>query len=120
VTLSRKDFFRQGLFSLGETLLKVGGGVGEVQDSLFSPAVGAGPEKEPVPDVNMVARVDNQHCLAKNCGCFTCVERCDARAIMVVMGEGIRIDEVLCSGCGACEYLCPVVPKAVTMVPRGR
>jgi len=44
------------------------------------------------------------------------VERCDTQAISVVMGEGIRIDEACCTGCGTCEYVCPVTPKAVTIV----
>ena len=114
MTLSRKDFFRQGFFSLGETLLKVSGTVREVQESLNFPAH----DVEPIPDKDTVARVDNQHCLAKNCGCFSCAEHCDTRAITVVMGEGIRIDETLCTGCGTCEYICPVTPKAVTTVPR--
>jgi len=54
-----------------------------------------------------------------NFGCFSCEERCDARAISLVMGAGVRIDETLCTGCGTCEYVCPVTPKAVRIVPRG-
>lgn len=117
MTLSRKEFFRQGLFSLGETLLKVGGTIREVRSSLDSPVIDAAPEQEPAPDGKRVVRVDNRLCLAKNCGCFSCLERCDARAISVVMGEGLRIDEKQCSGCGSCEYVCPVTPKALRMVP---
>jgi Pyruvate/2-oxoacid:ferredoxin oxidoreductase delta subunit len=115
MTLSRKDFFRQSFFSLGETLLKVGGTVQELQDSLCSPPVDVEPEREPVPDGDTVAGADNQYCLAKNCGCFSCVERCDDQAISVVMGEGISIDEARCTGCGTCEYVCPVTPKALHM-----
>lgn len=118
MTLSRKDFFRQSFFSLGETLLKVGGTVQEAQDSLSSASVDVEPEKEPVPDINLVAKADNQYCLAKNCGCFSCSERCEAQAILVVMGEGIRIIEDLCTGCGTCQYVCPVTPKAVRMQAR--
>jgi len=118
MTLSRKEFFRQGLYSLGESLLKVGETVRELRHPPGPGAVDADPESEPVPDADSVAGVDNRHCLARNCGCFSCVERCDAGAIGVVMGEGIRIDETLCSGCGTCEYVCPVTPKALRMVPR--
>jgi len=113
VTLSRKDFFRQSFFSLGDTLLKVGGTVQEVQDSRCSPPVDDEPDKEPLPDRNMVATADNQHCLAKNCGCYSCMERCEAGAIMLIPGTGIRINEELCAGCGICQYICPVTPKAI-------
>lgn len=118
MTLSRKDFFKQGFYSIGEVLLKVGGTVQETQDSLRSTPVDDEPKKEPVPDKNMVAKADNRHCLAKNCGCFSCSERCEAQAILVVMGEGIRVIEALCTGCGTCEYVCPVTPKAVRMQAR--
>ena len=119
MTLSRKEFFRQGFFSLGETLRKAGSGVRGVQESLLCLPIETEPDEIPVPDGNALARVDNQLCLARKCGCFSCVERCESLAITVVMGEGIRIDEQLCSGCGTCEYVCPMTPKAVTIVPRG-
>lgn len=118
MTLSRKDFFKQSFFSLGETLLKAGGSVQGVEDTLSSPPVDDEPESVPIPDINMVAKADNQYCLAKNCGCFSCSERCEAQAILVVMGEGIRVIEDLCTGCGTCHYVCPVTPKAVRMHPR--
>lgn len=116
MTLSRKEFFRQSFFSLGEALLKFGGNLQEGQNTPYVPPDDIEPKREPVPDRNMVARAVNQHCLAKNCGCFCCVERCNSQAIIVVMGEGIRIDEALCTGCGTCEYICPVTPKALRMV----
>lgn len=118
MTLSRKEFFRQGFFSLGEILLKVGGAVRAAQDSFNSAPADSGLEPEPVPDAATVASVDNQLCLARNCGCFSCADRCEPQAILVVMGEGIRIDQTLCSGCGMCEYVCPVTPKALRMIPR--
>jgi len=119
VTLSRKEFFRQGFLSLGETLLKAGASVrGAQQEPLLRLPLEAGQDKLPVPDGNALARVDNRLCLARNCGCFSCVERCESLAITVVMGEGIRVDEQLCSGCGTCEYVCPMTPKAVTIATR--
>lgn len=118
MTLSRKEFFRQGLFSLGETLLKVSGAVRETQQQNCIPANEFTAEREPVADGSKVARVDNRHCLAGYCGCFSCVDRCESAAISVVMGEGVRIDAALCSGCGTCEYVCPVTPKALQMVCR--
>jgi MinD superfamily P-loop ATPase len=115
VNISRKDFFRESLLSLGEAICKAG-------DVLKQPAVAERtiPEnKEFVPGEReeMKAVAHNEHCLAKSCGCFACEESCESHAIVVAMGEGIRIDASLCTGCGACEYVCPVTPKAVTMVP---
>lgn len=118
MTLSRKDFFKHGLFSLGETLLKVSGSILEAQDSLCSPPVDVEPVKEPVPDINTVATAYNQHCLAKNCGCYACMERCETDAIKLIPGVGLRINQQRCTGCGACEYVCPVTPKAVRMQAR--
>ena len=118
MTLSRKDFFRQSLFSLGDALLKTGSTVQEGQDSHCSALVDDEAENEPVPDSNQVATADNQHCLAKNCGCYACMERCEAGAIMLIPGTGIRINEELCTGCGICHYICPVTPKAVTRQAR--
>jgi len=115
VTLSRKDFFKQSFFSLGETLLKASETVRGTQDSLYPPSVDAASEKAPVPDENTVATADNQYCLAKNCGCYSCMERCEFDAIKLIPGVGIRINAYLCTGCGTCEYVCPVTPKAVRM-----
>ena len=66
----------------------------------------------------MVAAADNEHCLARGCGCFTCLERCEADAIRLLPGKGIQVDSALCTGCGNCEALCPVTPKAVRLRPR--
>lgn len=118
MTLSRKNFFKQGFFSLGETLLKAGKNVLGEQDSPDNVVAVFDQNKEPVPDENLIAVAANQYCLAKNCGCFSCVDRCEPGAIMLIPGTGIRIDEKLCTGCGTCHYLCPVTPKAVRMQPR--
>ena len=120
MTLSRKEFFRQGFLSLGETLLNAGASVRGVRESMLCLPSVTEPESIPLPDGNLLATVDNMLCLARSCGCFSCVERCESLAISIVMGEGIRIDEALCSGCGICEYVCPMTPKAMTIVARGR
>jgi ferredoxin len=116
MNISRKDFFKKSLFSMGEALLSA-------KDILSAPSAAEPPEQTyeefvPVPSEDLVAVADNQECLAKNSGCFSCVERCEQQAILVVMGEGIRIDEKLCNGCGTCEYICPVSPKAVKLKAR--
>ena len=116
MNITRKEFFRQALFSFGRTALAVTGTVRgnfpaatqAAQDATVVPATGPG----------MVAEACNGRCLAGNCGCFACVERCETQAIRMVPGEGIRVDKLLCNGCGSCEYLCPVTPKAVVLVPR--
>lgn len=108
MTLSRKEFFRQSLFSLGDTLLKATG-------VLQQPLQESDEEAAALPyrDQPMVAVPRNERCLARNCGCFSCVERCEVQAITIVMGEGIRIDRTLCTGCSNCLYVCPVTPKAI-------
>ena len=116
MSLTRKDFFRQGLFSLGKTALDIAETLKGDIALVPTPAAEDSAPQEPRPD--MVATAYNERCLARNCGCFSCVERCDPQAIMVVPGEGVRIDETLCTGCGTCEYVCPVLPKAVALAPR--
>jgi ferredoxin len=113
MSITRKEFLRQGFFSLGKTALDIAGTLrgGEVAEEPVIPDLE--PSGEPRPD--MVATPFNERCLARNCGCFACVERCEPQAIMVVPGEGIRIDESLCTGCGTCEYVCPVGPKAIAL-----
>lgn len=119
MTLSRKDFFRQSLFSLGETLLRAGGTVREAQESLLrAHAREEEAGQAPVTGKDMVARADNEHCLAKFGGCFSCLDHCEAQAITLVLREGIKIDEELCTGCGACHDVCPLAPRALAMVPR--
>ena len=115
MSISRKEFFRQGFFSLGKTALDI---AGTLKGGEAAEAAGI-PDTEPSgePRADMVASSFNERCLARNCGCFACVERCQAQAVMVVPGEGIRIDETLCTGCGTCEYVCPVSPKAVILKP---
>jgi|SRR6185369_17276627 len=116
MSITRKEFFRQGFISLGKTALDIAGtlrGDDVVEAAVIPDTV---PSGAPRPD--MTAIPFNERCLARNCGCFACVERCEPQAIMVVPGEGIRIDGALCTGCGTCEYVCPVNPKAVILQPR--
>lgn len=113
MTVSRKEFFQQGVFSLGGALLQVAGLCSAPLAAVADETANGPQAGEP-----RLAQAVNEYCLARNCGCFACVERCELQAITVVMGEGIRVDEQLCTGCGSCEYVCPVSPKAIRFVPR--
>ena len=114
MTLSRKEFFRKGFFALGDGLLKAAGVLPQEQAQPEHDLADAPPQG----DQPMLAVARNERCLAKNCGCFSCVERCEVQAITVVMGEGIRIDETRCTGCASCLYVCPVTPKAIGLKVR--
>jgi len=118
MSITRKEFLRQGLISLGKTALDIADtlkGRESVEAAVVPETV---PSGEPRPD--MVAASFNEHCLARWSGCFACIERCPSQAITVVPGTGIRIAEMLCTGCGTCEYVCPLVPKAVALACRDK
>ena len=119
MNISRKDFIKKSLFSLGEA---IGSVAGALKSSAGSETVVTEEheekEFEPVERDDRVAVANKDQCLGKECGCFLCEESCKAEAITVVLGEGVRIDEEMCSGCGACEYVCPMTPKGVTMEQR--
>lgn len=116
MNISRKDFFRKSLFSLGDALCSVSG----VMKSPSEPAMTVPDTADFVsaPHEDLAAFAFNNSCLAKNSGCFACMERCEPGAIKLIPGVGIRINQQLCNGCGACEYVCPVTPKAIRMQAR--
>jgi len=90
----------------------------------LKPVEGVEPEAQdeqefvPIERPGLLAVGDNGLCLARSCGCFACIERCESQAIHLVFGAGIRIDEACCTGCGACEHVCPVTPKAIRINAR--
>ncbi|MDY0383653.1 4Fe-4S dicluster domain-containing protein [Trichlorobacter sp.] len=109
MTLTRKDFFRQGFFSLGDVLLKKTGLTHQSAEQELE-------ELDALPDdCRRVATLLNERCLARGCGCFSCVERCEQGAISVSPGQGVRIDGSRCNGCGSCWQVCPVQPKAIRL-----
>ena len=113
MNISRKEFFKQSLYSLVEAACHV--------SAALKPAAIV----EPLPDEeqvfvpsdrdDLVAVACNDYCLAGRCGCFTCLERCEANAIHLVIGKGIEIDAAGCTGCGTCAYVCPVTSKGVSL-----
>jgi Pyruvate/2-oxoacid:ferredoxin oxidoreductase delta subunit len=103
MSLSRKEFLRRGVATLGEALLNPAhlfGGTGEG---------GAG-----------VAEPRNDRCLAQRGGCFSCLESCPEEAITLEPGSGVRIDRERCTGCGRCVDICPVTPKALAIAPAAK
>jgi ferredoxin len=118
VKLSRKEFLMKGLLSIGEMMCTAAGILKTPE--IAEPAVRDELEPEQSAGAGRHAVAHNERCLAGKCGCFVCAERCGAQAITVIIGEGIKIDATACTGCGTCTYLCPVLPKAVSIVPGNR
>ncbi len=116
MNISRKDFFKKSLLSLGEAVCSVSNALKAPGDS--PPAVPDVADFVATPGESRVAVAQNDYCLAKNSGCFACVERCESQAIRLIPGVGVRINAQLCTGCGTCEYVCPVTPKAIRMQSR--
>lgn len=98
-----RDLSRRGLFRLLR---------GGAQPAAPSPA-------RPAP-VSLVADINWEHCTAyRGEPCDRCVVACgDTRAIRVDPHGHPRIDQYACTGCGACEPVCPTYPQALTMIPR--
>lgn len=111
--IGRKDFFRKSLFSLGEALCTVSSALKSPPDPDM--AVPDTADFEPSPHEELASVAQNDTCLARNSGCFACLERCEQSAIKLIPGVGVRINPQFCIGCGTCEYVCPVTPKAIRM-----
>lgn len=118
MNISRKDFFKKGLFSLGEAVCAASGVLGASPETAVAVSLPDSDEFVPTPRAELTAVPHDGSCLARNSGCFACMERCEPGAIKLIPGVGIRINPQRCTGCGTCEYLCPVTPKAVKMQPR--
>ena len=116
MNISRKDFFRKSLLSLGEAVCSVSDALKPSSDSV--PLVPDAADCAEASWEDLVAVARNDSCLARSCGCFACVERCQSGAIKLIQGVGIKINPGRCVGCGSCEYVCPVTPKAVSLQKR--
>jgi len=116
MNISRKDFIRKSLLSLGKTVFSVKDALkGEVDLPIVDPEPD---DFTPMPQPDQMAVAYNEFCLAKNSACFSCIKRCEPEAIKLIPGVGIRINAYLCNGCGLCQHLCPSTPKAIRMEAR--
>jgi Pyruvate/2-oxoacid:ferredoxin oxidoreductase delta subunit len=117
VTLSRKEFFRQGFASLGRAAIDLAGAL--KGDPGPAPGSQAGAGEAPLQSgPHLVAVPVGEDCLARSYGCFSCSESCRSEAIAIVFGQGIVVDPSRCDGCGACAAVCPITPRSVALVPR--
>lgn len=70
-----------------------------------------------------VAQVNHDLCrIAESVECGFCVNGCPHGALDFSwnareMSSRVKVKPEVCTGCGCCEYLCPVMPKAITVVP---
>lgn len=118
MNISRKEFLRQGLLSLGKTVYTVADAL-KLQPEVEVGRMETAEHVPSEPDARM-AVADNRFCLAGNCGCFTCLESCEQQAIQLVVGTGIRVDSDSCTGCGTCVSICPVTPRGIVLQPRAK
>jgi MinD superfamily P-loop ATPase len=118
MSISRKDFFRQGISSLGKAAFEIADTLKGHLPTLSVMTPMATPPQQPDAHPDLVAEAFNERCRARDNSCSACVESCKPMSIKLNPGVGIRINPQLCDGCGNCEYVCPVEPKAVVLVPR--
>ncbi len=115
MSITRKEFFKQSLFSLGKSAL-------DLADTLKvrfpSLPVLQGEATSPKPRPEMMAEAFNERCLSGSDACTSCIDRCAPKAIKPLPGGGVQINQLFCTGCSECEYVCPVEPKAIVLVPR--
>ena len=77
-----------------------------------------------LPDGNVfpaigVAEIAEQNCLAWNGSvCMTCYDACPLKrtALKFRMNRPV-VDSGACTGCGGCEYVCPVEDKGIVVKP---
>lgn len=73
-----------------------------------------------------VAKLDIERCIVKTKGtdCAACSEHCPTKAVDTKpYGDNLRLPWVhaeSCIGCGACEFACPVEPKAIRVTGHRR
>jgi len=106
MSVSRKEFIRQGIFAFGQNLVENLRG-GHSPDAAVT-----------VAEEYRYLRIDNKRCLAQKGGCFACIDHCPREAVTIALGVGIAIDVDLCDGCGECAVVCPISPTVIAMKPK--
>lgn len=115
MSITRKEFLRQGAASLGRAALDLAGAL----QATAGEAPPAEPEEPAVErGAHLVAQPQGSECFAGSCGCLSCLERCEPQAISLVIGQGVKVDASLCNGCAVCVEICPTTPRSLAMVPR--
>lgn len=76
----------------------------------------------PLVQINMgLAAWQRETCLRTSGeNCTICVDQCPlGSAAIDIDGQGIRVKEKGCIGCGVCQFQCPTTPKSIQVVPKG-
>jgi ferredoxin-type protein NapF len=65
-----------------------------------------------------IAHIDKSRCIAHDTDktCIVCNEQCSYRAVLLDDKKRPRVDEDKCTGCGICEYKCPVDGESAIVV----
>jgi Pyruvate/2-oxoacid:ferredoxin oxidoreductase delta subunit len=106
MSVSRKEFIRQGIFAFGQNIVEAIRG-GDSPETAVSAA-----------EEYRYLWLDNKRCLAQKGGCFACIDHCPREAVTISLGVGIAIDADLCNGCGECAVVCPISPNVIAMKPK--
>jgi ferredoxin-type protein NapF len=69
-----------------------------------------------------IAVAEMAHCLNKAgfAMCISCQDRCPERAISLVQLRTPTVVAERCTGCGACQFVCPTSPAAIAITPLPR
>ncbi len=76
--------------------------------------------KGPTPRAG-IARISRARCIAWQGGfCQRCFDECPPAQMAIVLEDLEKpvVDKERCTGCGACEHVCPVEPAAIRVAPR--
>lgn len=71
-----------------------------------------------IPPIMGTAKVTEHLCLAHHhTTCTVCSERCPVDGAITVTDGKPTVNEVACTGCGVCRYVCPAPENAILLMP---